>query len=228
MIGDVENIAGRIRRLLPRWFGPTEVPTPVLTALLAGIATAFSGVFALIEFARQQARIATATGGWLDLIAQDFFGRGFPRFRNEPEAAYRTRLRQELFRQRNTRAALDSIVFDLTGQHPRIFEGFFPADTGGWGSPQSFAWGGPGRWGSQTAIYEVIITMPYPQGYGIPNRGGWGSEVGGWGTGNFSWVNELDITGSGPTVADILNRIDQVRAAGITVLVRFVEYGLPY
>lgn len=226
MIGGQEDIAARLRRFLPYWFGPTAAPTPVLTSLLNGIAWALATIFELIEFAKRQARIATATGGWLDLAAMDYFGEGLPRFKDETDASYRTRIRQEVFRQRNTRAAIDSIVYDLTGEHPRIYEAWRPADTGGWGVP-TFAWGRSGYWGSGGAPYEVIVHMQRPQGYGIPDRGGWGSGVGGWGIGNFSWLGEESIQGSGPTITDILNRIDSVRAAGVTIYVKFREFGTP-
>lgn len=223
-IGDAENIARRIRGLLPWWFGPTAVASPRLSAVVAGAAAALADVFGLIDFARKQARIATATGAWLDFAAQDYFGRDFKRFKDEPDDAFRVRLRSELFRQCNTRAAIDSIIFDLTGQHPDIFEAWRAADTGGWGTP-AFAWGAAGRWGSGGAPYEVIVTIPYPQGYGVPNRGGWGSLVGGWGVGNFSFISQDDTVGSGPTVTDILRAIDRVRAAGISIFVRFTDVG---
>lgn len=225
MIGDAPDIEARLKRNLPAsWFG--YIVAAVLSAVLGGVAWALSHIYALIVFARLQARLATATGGWLDLAANDFFGRALPRFSGEVDRPYSVRVRQEVFRQRNTRAALDSIVYDLTGKHPLIVEPFHSGDHGGWGSP-GFAWGGVGSWGGASSPYEVFLYMPFPEGYGVPERGGWGSQIGGWGTGNWSWVPSDLENGLGPQIEDILRRIDQVRAAGVTVYVRFTQLGTP-
>lgn len=220
--GSQADIAARLRRHLPRsWFGEGDRPTPVLDSLLWGLAAILCGSFDLYAFAKAQTRLATATGGWLDLAALDYFGPdAFPRFRGEGDRAYSRRLRQEVLRRRVTRGAIDSVVFDLTGSHPRIFEGWDSPTTGGWGTP-AFAFGAAGLWGSSSAPLHTIVSMPLPQGYGIPNRGGWGSRVGGYGVGNFSFANDVDLIGSGPTQADIIAAIDRVRAAGTTIIVQF-------
>src|SRR5260364_357770 len=61
----------RFKSLLPRWFGDQ---TPVLDALLHGLAATARHAHRLIEYARLQTRLQTATGGWLDLIAADSLG----------------------------------------------------------------------------------------------------------------------------------------------------------
>lgn len=216
------DIAARLKRYLPKWFGRTADPTPVLDSLLLGLGTALAGIRSLIAYAALQTRIATATGGWLELIAFDFFGADFPRFNAEPDADYSRRIRQETLRQRNTRAAIDSAVFDITGMHPHIFEGFHAPTNGGYGTP-AFAFGRAGRWGSNTSPFHVIVTMPRPTGYTIPYRGGWGSQTGGYGSGNFSFVDDSSLQGHGATAADILAAINRVRAAGIRVIVRFTS-----
>ncbi len=224
MTGDAADIAQRLKRYLPRWFGYSADPTPVLDSLLAGIASALAHLYALAEFARLQARLATATGGWLDFAAYDFFGRTLPRLGSERDADYSRRIRQEVFRQRNTRGAIDAAVFDLTDRHPHIFEGQHAPTCGGYGNP-SFAFGRAGCWGSSDAPYEVIVTTPRPAGYIIPNRGGWGSGTGGYGTvgGNFSFTDETSQVGSGARDVDVLAALERVRAAGVRVFVHFTN-----
>lgn len=225
MIGDASEIAARLRRYLPRrWFGRQGDPTPVLDALLGGLGAAFAQLWALIAFAKLQARLATATGGWLDLAAVDFFGPdAFPRFAAEREEDYRVRLRQEVLRRRVTRQAIVDVVDDITGAPPlKVYEGFDAPTCGGWGAARSMGWGVAGLWGS-TVPGEVIITVAEPQGYGIPNVPGWGSGLGGWGVyvEPFRWCDPSMITGSGPTTAEILDAIDRVRAAGVKYLIHF-------
>lgn len=225
MIGDQSDIAARLRRYLPRrWFGREGDPTPVLNALLWGLASAFAHLWALIAFAKAQARLVTATGGWLDLAAVDFFGPdGFPRFASEREDDYRVRLRKEPLRRRVTRQAIVDIVTDITGAPPvSVYEGFDAPTTGGWGVAGSMGWGVAGLWGSMVPC-EVIITVAEPQGYGIPNVPGWGSGLGGWGVyvEPFRWVDPSMIEGSGPTKEEIIGAVDGVRAAGVTYLIHF-------
>lgn len=224
MTGDQIDIAARLKRYLPRWFGYSTDPTPVLDALLGGLAAALAHLHALIEFARLQTRIATATGGWLDLAAFDFFGAAFKRFGNEPDGSYSRRIRQEVLRDRNTRNAIDAAVFDLTGRHPEVFEGWHAPTCGGYGTP-GLVLGRVGRYGSRTAPFHVIVRAVRPVGYIIPNRGGWGSGTGGYGIGNFSFVDDTSLQGMGAREIDILNSIERVRAAGIRVIVRWTGAG---
>lgn len=220
MTGDEADIIGRLKRLLPRWFGYRSDPTPVLDSVLGGFASALSHLHALAEFAKKQARIATATGGWLELIAWDFFGNAFRRLQGEDDTSYSRRIRQEVLRPRLTREAYVRAVQDLTGDVPHVWEGHHAPTTGGWGTP-ALALGAVGRWGSMEAPALVIVTTPRPRNFGIPSRGGWGSGVGGWGAGNFSLAGDSLIQGRGATERDIIEAVDRVRAAGVTALVRF-------
>lgn len=220
--GGVDDIRARLRRLIPRTWFPAIAP--VFDAALHGVAWALNLAFDLIAFVKLQARLATATGGYLDFAARDFFGDGLQRFTGETDTAYRLRLRREVLRRRNTRQALKDVVRDLTGREPTLFEPFNTTDCGGWGTP-ALAYGVAGLYGSENAPYEVWVKTTQPEGYGIPNRGGWGSEVGGWGVGNFSFVGDDEITGAGQ-ITDILAALEQVRAAGVTVYVEFSTIGL--
>lgn len=222
MAEDAASIADRLKRYLPRWFGYSPDPRPVLDAVLAGIAAALADVHALIVFATLQSRIATSTGAWLDLTAFGFFGPTFTRFRGELDAGFSLRVRQEVLRERNTRGAIDSAVFDITGRHPHVFEGFHSPTCGGYGTP-ALAFGAAGRYGSRLAPFHVIVTTQAPVPYSIPNRGGWGSGTGGYGVGNFSFVDDSQLVGTGATKADIVAAIDRVRAAGTRIIVKFTS-----
>jgi hypothetical protein len=141
MIGDQADLLRRLKSVIPPWFGTN---TPVLDALMSGPSNAFSGIYSLIQYAILQARLKSATDGWLDLIAMDFFARGFQRRNNEPDAAYQARIIAEILRPRVTRAAVSKAVADLTGIAPLIFEPARIADTGALGvlAPPTFALGG--------------------------------------------------------------------------------------
>jgi hypothetical protein len=221
--GDQEDILARLRKRLPkRWFGYSTDAAPIVSALLTGAAWALAQFHALYAYIALQTRIATSTGAWLELAANDFFGSRLPRFSGERDPSYSLRIRKEVLRPRNTRQAIDAIIFDLTGKHPDIFEGFHARECGGWGTP-ALAFGAAGRYGSNNARFEAIITTPPLQGYGIPNRGGWGSRTGGYGVGNFSLVDDTLIVGSGPTRADIIRALDLVRPAGVRFYLRFSD-----
>lgn len=223
--GDRTDIAARLRRYLPPWFGAVG-GSPVIDGLLAGIASAFASVFDLIAFTRQQARIATSTGAWLDLTAFSFLGAALPRFRLEADDGFRDRVRREIFRDRNTRPAGIALLTELTGAEPFVYEGWYGPVCGGLGSP-SFALGRCGRIASRGAPAQVIFHVPLPQNYGIPNRPGLGSlrvsgaAAGGLGDVPFSLVDDSEITGRGPSRTEILQRLESIRTDGVEYWVTF-------
>lgn len=224
MVGDQSDIAGRLRGYLPRWFGTTR-PTPVLDSLLTGFGVVFAAVYDLIVFARQQARIATSSGAWLDITAYSFLGDKLPRFHLEADPAYRDRIRREIFRDRNTRRAGIDILTELTGSVPFVYEGWYGPVCGGYGD-LGLAYGRVGRYASRGALAQVIFHVPLPQNYGIPNRVGYGSLLpGGAAAGGlghiFSFVDDSEITGRGPSQIEILQRLESVRTDGVDYFVTF-------
>lgn len=168
MIGDLTDIMGRLRAVLPvAWFpdpGVTETTpettietytglqltdynsqpiiasaggttitasnSPVLDGLLAGVASVWTFAYSLLQFVVQQARMATASGVFVDMIAWDFFGSWLTRRPTETDASLLSRIKKELFRQKATRAAMICALTDLTGNVPTIFEPAYPLDTG--------------------------------------------------------------------------------------------------
>lgn len=224
MIGDTDDMASRLLAALPPWFGGTD-EHPVLDALLQGVGWLLSFLFGRYLFAKLQTRLATATGGWIDLAAYDFFGTNLPRLNGEDDTKYSRRVRLEVFRDRNTRNAIDRAVYDLLGVHPRLLEPWNPLDTNGLGCPQ-FALGRSGRLGSITAPYMMQIEFPYPQNYGIPARPGLGDPQGGLGN-VFSLADQSDMVGVGASIEDVFAALERVRMAGITYYVQYSQLGDP-
>jgi ABC-type nickel/cobalt efflux system permease component RcnA len=123
--GDQNDIAQRLSSYLPtRWFG-TILDTLLLAfinAVLQGTTACLSFLYSLYAYAKLQARIATATDGWLDLISADFFGNTLPRIPGEIDNSYRARIRARLVQEKATRSAISQAVQQLTGYAPQIFE----------------------------------------------------------------------------------------------------------
>ena len=182
---DATDMQARLRSLLPpRWFPDS---TPVLSALLGGLAEGWAWLAALLDDVRQQTRLATATDAMLDLASQDFFAAGLPRRFGESDTAFRRRICRELLRDRATRTAMISVLTDLTGRTPVVFEPARPADTGAWRTAAGY--GAAGGWGSLRLPYQVFVTAYRPVGSGVPFVGGWCSGAGGWRQGAMQYVS---------------------------------------
>ncbi|WP_202034103.1 hypothetical protein [Rhizobium rhizogenes] len=226
--GDVDDMLSRIKATLPPWF-PTE--SPILDGLLTGFATVAAWIYGLITYAKLQTRISTATDGWLDLIAFDFFGRRMVRG-TRTDTLFRSAILAELFRPRATRQAIIDVLTGLTGNAPDIFEPARPQDTGGYapgptgdGRGYGLAYNLTGGYGSLLMPYEILITAHRSPSGGIPNVIGYGGPAGGYSTpSTFEYAN-LDMIQGTVTDADIYSAVDHVRAAGITAWVR-IDDGL--
>ena len=215
MQGDAQNMLARLKSVLPaRWFG--EAPA-TLDAVLAGLADGWAWLHEMLAVVRAQARVATASGAMLDMIALDFFGARLARRRAQGDAAFRAAILRELLRERATRAALAAALRDLTGWEPAIFEPRRPADTGGWGVASG--WNAGGGWGSLALPYQCFVTARRPQGSGIAGLNGWGAGGGGWGVGGMAWASLAMIAGQ-VTDADIYRAAADVLPIGATAWVR--------
>ncbi len=163
MIGSTEDMLRRLRMVLPtRWFADD---TPVLDGLLTGLGSAAAWAYGLLDGVRQQARIGTASGAFLDIAAADFFGPRVIRQSGQSDQSLRATMLREMFRPRATRAALADSLLDVTGRLPDIFEPSRAADTGAWNGPCGY--GVAGRWGSLNMPNQLLLTAFRPQ----PNQG---------------------------------------------------------
>ncbi len=182
----------RLRSALPgRWFGDAA---PVLDGVLAGLAAIWAALFAQLQAAIAQARVATATETFLDMIAVDFFGARFRRRVAEADVSFRVRLLRELRRERGTRGAVIAVLSDLTGRLPQVFESVRPADTGAWGCAAGY--GVAGGWGSLELPFQCFVTALRPVGQGIALVDGWGGGAGGYGVGAAAWADHASIGGN--------------------------------
>jgi hypothetical protein len=162
-----------------------------------------------------QARIATASGGFLDLISTDFFGMALPRRNAEADGLFRARISQELLRPRATRSALVLALTELTGRPPRVFEPARPRDTGGY-SVGGLCYGGQtvvggseilvpgaGGWGSLALPYQVFVTAYRPAGGGI-------ALLAGYGTGGLPYYGDLSMLSTVVSDADIQTTVTKL------------------
>lgn len=205
------SIIARLRAVLPaRWFADD---TPVLDALLAGLADAWVRLHALLDAARRQMRLRTAEGAFLDLAARDFMGQRLARRRGEPDSLYRPRLLAALQRSRATRSAVEAALQDLMGATPIIFEPTRPADTGAYNVASGY--GVAGGWGSLSLPFQSFVTVRRPRGQGV-------AEVAGYGTGGpLARVTDATIAGA-VTDADIMAAIADTLPAGSIAWTRIV------
>jgi hypothetical protein len=201
MTGDQSDMQARLLAALPRgWFADEA---PILSGLLTGLASAWGSLYSLLAYVCLQTRIATATDGWLDLIARDYGGPDWGRQTGETDAAFSARIMRNLRALAGTRAALVAALTSLTGRTPVIFEPAYPPDTGGLNTG-GLGWNSTGGWGNLSLPYQCFVTAYRPAGGGIANSGGWGSmtaattinvALGGWGRGALQYGNVSLIEG---------------------------------
>lgn len=217
--GDQSDILQRLKATLPRWFGDS---TPILDALLQGLAWSGSFVYSLWAYAKLQTRIKTATDGWLDIIAADFFGSSLQRQANQSDASFRARIIINLIRERATRAGIVKVLQDLTGRTPIIFEPQRPADTGAYSAPNS-GYGAAGGYGSLLLPCQAFVTAFRPTGTGIPLVAGYGISTGGYGVASRAELASMDMIQGAVTDADIYAAVDSVKVAGTTAWTRITS-----
>lgn len=159
--GDQDDMLSRLKALLPTtWFSSAN---PVLDGLLSAAAYTLSWFYSLYLYAALQTRIKTATDGWLDMIANDFFGPTFYRRSGQSDASFRAWIIVNMFRERGTRNSVIKILTDLTGRAPLIIEFNKPTDTGAYRGPH-IGYGLAGAYGSLTAMdMQTMVTAYRPQ-----------------------------------------------------------------
>ena len=209
----------RVKSLLPGgWFGDS----PVLTGVLSGIARLLSGADDFIQYARLQTRIKTATDGFLDLIARDFFGDTLKRRAGEMDNPLRSRILSQLFIEKVTRRGVILALEALTGRTPQVFEPARPADTGGYNT-NSMGYGVAGGYGSLKLHHQAFITAYRPAGQGIPRVAGYGSPSGGYSTpSRASYASLNDVVGA-VTDLDIFAAVSAAKPVGTTLWTRILS-----
>jgi hypothetical protein len=215
MTGDQNDFLGRLLAALPRRWFPDDAP--ILSAVLSGLGSAWADLYSTLDYVQLQTRIATATDVWLDGAAADYLA-SFPRRLNEPDAAYSLRIRKEIIRPRNTRAAIVQVLQDLTGNTPTVFRPSNVADTGAWGVAMGY--GVAGAYGSLDLPFQAFVTIERgtAPGGGSPVTepgplSGYGAPLGGWGVGALCYGDGSPAQG-GVTDTDIYNAVASVTPDG--------------
>ena len=216
--GDQQDIFARIRGYLPRWFGDVA-QSPVLNGLLQGLAYSGAYVFGLYAYARQQTRILTATDGWLDMIAADFFGLSIRRRTGQSDASFRANIVANLFRERGTRGAIIRVLTDLTGRAPTIIEPSRPADCGAYDAPNS-GYGMAGAYGQVSLTYQAFVQAYRPLGCGIPNVAGYSIVTTGYSAPSQGEYVDPSMSSNTVSDADIYAAIESVRPAASIIWTR--------
>lgn len=215
--GDQSDVAARLSALIPTSWFPQGL-TPFVSAAIAGIAAALSPIYALLAYLRLQTRISTATDGFLELIAADYFGDKLPRLAGQLDPSYRAAILAGIFRERGTRRGVVLILEQLTGRTPKIFEPMRPADTGGYRTNALF-YGQVGAYGSQLLPMQALVIAYRPLGTGIPNVAGYGIPVAGYDVGSQSEYASLDMLSETITDDDIYAAVNSVRPTCATLWV---------
>ena len=158
-IGDQSDQFNRIKALIPpNWFSDTAT---YLDAIIWGFSCVNAFIYTLIAYAKLQTRIKTATDGWLDLIASDFFGTSIVRGQNQTDDSFRNQIVINLFRERGTRNSVSRVLIDITKQTPTIVEPMRMLDTGAYGAPIN-GYGMAGGYGSMILKYQATVTAHRP------------------------------------------------------------------
>lgn len=217
-IGDQQDIFTRLRGYLPRWFGDMA-QSPVINALLQGLAYSGAYVYGLYAYAKQQTRILTASDGWLDMIAADFFGLSVQRKSGQSDASFRANIIANLFRERGTRNAIVRVLTDLTGRPPTIIEPNRPADCGAYDAPNC-GYDRAGAYGQVSLTYQAFVLAYRPLGSGIPNVAGYDKFPTGYGVPSQGEYTDLSMSSNTVSDADIYAAIESVRPAATIVWTR--------
>lgn len=192
MIGDTSDMAGRIRSVIPaQWFADDA---PNLGALLKGLGRAWSGLFKLLKIVREQARIRTASGIFLDIASKDYLGNSLPRRINEADASYKSRILASVLQPRATRQALVFALTQLTGKAVTIFEPFNATDTGGYNLNTGYNI--LGGYGCLTFPCQFFVTVYNPLSILAIDDGGYGCGPGGYNTSPMFYASLTEFSGS--------------------------------
>lgn len=216
MTGTQADILNRLKAVLPvGWF---TTDTPILDAVLNGIASALALVYSQVSYAALQTRIRTATDGFLDLISFDYFGSTLARNTAETDASFRTRILAALFPERGTRNGIIKALTLLTGRAPWIFEPANIIDTGSY-CTNNIGYSVAGGYGSLVMHQQAFVTAYRPSNSGIPNIAGYGFPQGAYSTASQAEYASLSQIVGYVTDAALYAAVDAAKPAGSAVWV---------
>jgi hypothetical protein len=214
VIGDTNDILGRVKRLIPnRWF---LYIAPYRDAVLGGLSDLSAWCYNWIVFAKAQSRLATAFGIYLDVWCYDFLGRNILR-NGATDAVFQAQIQATILKERVTRLGMNNAITTLTGTPPVIFEPWNTGDAGAWDVPQATAWDTAGGWGEMNLQGQVFLKVTRGAGSGIPGVNGWDGYLGGWDQGAMEFVSDSGGVGTiGITNGIIYSTIIYTKPTGVT------------
>jgi hypothetical protein len=217
-VGDSNDIFSRLKGMLPtRWFGTSSDSVPLIDAILTGLSANLAFIYSLYAYAKLQTRINTATDGWLDLIAADFFGTSLTRKVGQNDSSFRNAIKAQLLREKATRNAIVLALVGLTGRAPTIVEPRRPADTGAYGVSTS-GYGSAGYYCSNLLPYQAFVIAFRPRSAdGIANVAGYGISTGGYNTSSQAEYASISAFNGGVNDSDIFAAVDAVKPEGTIV-----------
>lgn len=218
--GDQTDMQARLKAVLPSaWF---KNPAPIKNALLAACGWMHAQSYALLNYVKQQGRVASASDVFLDIAARDYTGTRVTRRLQETDESLRTRLQAALLPSAATRSAMQTRLTALTGTTPEIFEPTQPADTGAYGYG-GLGYNASGGYGSVLLPFQAFIRLKRPVFQGVPYWAGYNGNAsmpayapGGYGVGLLAYSNIAQAF-DGVTDAEIYQTIEAVQAVGSTV-----------
>jgi len=219
MIGDKDDIVARLQRWLPQGWFPSDGTR--INSILSGFASVLATIWTAIAYVTLQTRLATTTDGFLDLASRDFFGPVLPRLPGETDPTFSLRIRNEVFRDRQTRNAIDALLFELTGQHPIITELERPKDVGAF-RYRGLAFRAVGHYASRFWRPMVFIQTVHAGRFVIPHFGGLRAPAAAFRIPTFLYTDPSMVEGSGYTDLQLFAALERIRTAGVTYWVQFL------
>lgn len=219
--GDQTDFLQRQHSLIaPSWFPAGE--SPVLDTVLSGGAYNLAWIYSIFQYVLLQARLATATGVWLDRISYDFLANDLPRLTGETDLSYRARIKNEILRERNTRKGIILALEQLTGITPKLYEPWHPGDVGAYDIGTS-AYDQAGMYGDLSLNNQLFITAYRPVSAGVASIVGYDNPETGYDIGTSEYIEDNWITGQ-ITDAMIYATVAKTIAAGMTAWVNIATF----
>ena len=223
--GDINDLITRLKAIIPPWF--SDDSNPILDGLLNAYANVGSAMYAQYSNAVLQTRIKTATGQFLDLISQDFFGLtppiSLPRGSGESDLSYVKRILDNLLNEKATRRGITNVLTNLTGRAPRLFEMRRPGDTGGYSSGGA-GYCVAGGWGNPLCPFQGLVDAYRPIAPGIPGINGYNGGASGYSSlvtpQGYSAYASLSEAVNPVTDQQIYDAVNATKVFGTTVWVR--------
>lgn len=129
-----------------------------LDALLIGLAYGLNVCYEELEYVPPQIYLQTATGGNLDLLAEDYFGQSLQRSTNQADNSFRRQVEASFFTIGPTLSDMLATLSKLYGSGYRVLQGIpqqqaWNVSNWGWNSPTAV-------WGSRSQSAQVLIQAP--------------------------------------------------------------------